>query len=222
MSELSRTETRELIECETVIQRGLATFIEVGSALLKIRDSRLYRASHGTFENYCQKRWQMSKPYATRMIQAAGVIENLVPIGTIPDSESVARPLAPLPPDQQRDAWKKATEEYGQPTAAQVKATVDEMFPRHEPLNGQGKLFDGEPPVAKEKTPDEQTSGLLAWLRKQTEDWLLSWVSFDRMGGVDKLTRNMTQDQIQSWIESLERFVERSQDYIALLQEKLR
>lgn len=34
---------------EEVIDRGLATFIEVGQALLAIRDRRLYRMAYATF-----------------------------------------------------------------------------------------------------------------------------------------------------------------------------
>lgn len=41
---------RSLEENEAIIERGLATFVEVGTALAEIRDNRLYRESHGTFE----------------------------------------------------------------------------------------------------------------------------------------------------------------------------
>ena len=47
---LSKSENTALAECEAVIERGLATFVEVGRALLHIRDERLYRAAHRTFE----------------------------------------------------------------------------------------------------------------------------------------------------------------------------
>ena len=46
-----------LAECEAVIERGQQTFIEVGQALMEIRDSRLYRETHATFEAYCNERW---------------------------------------------------------------------------------------------------------------------------------------------------------------------
>jgi hypothetical protein len=41
--ELQPDEARTLAECEGVIGRGLETFLEVGNALFKIRDGRLYR-----------------------------------------------------------------------------------------------------------------------------------------------------------------------------------
>jgi hypothetical protein len=49
---------KALAQCEGVIERGMKSFIEVGTALLKIRDERLYRENYGTFEEYCRKRWK--------------------------------------------------------------------------------------------------------------------------------------------------------------------
>lgn len=71
-------------------------FYEVGSSLLEIRASRLYRKSHKTFEDYCQGRWDMGRNYANRIIASAKVISNLVPMGTIPESERQIRPLSEL------------------------------------------------------------------------------------------------------------------------------
>ena len=50
-------EAEKLARHEQVIERGLATFVEVGEALSEIRDARLYRESHTTFEAYCRERW---------------------------------------------------------------------------------------------------------------------------------------------------------------------
>ena len=46
-----------LAELETVIESGIRTFVDVGRALLEIRDSRLYRESYPTFDEYCRERW---------------------------------------------------------------------------------------------------------------------------------------------------------------------
>lgn len=88
--------TARLGELEGVIERGLATFVEVGQALLEIRDSRLYRETHRTFEAYCRERWAMSKSHANRQIDAAVVARLLTPTGVIPANEAQARELAPL------------------------------------------------------------------------------------------------------------------------------
>ena len=90
---LDATERTDLANCEEVIDKGLRTFVEVGTALLTIRDRRLYRAQHGTFEDYCQGRWGMSRPRAYQMIDAATVVGNLSTIvDKFPTTESQARP----------------------------------------------------------------------------------------------------------------------------------
>lgn len=109
MSDLA---VRTLSDCEAVIERGLGTFVEVGQALLDIRDSRLYGESHGTFEDYCRERWGMSRRHANRTIEAADVAGVLGPIGPTPPTEAVARELAPLrsEPTRMAEAWAEATE----------------------------------------------------------------------------------------------------------------
>lgn len=57
---LTHDEQCELKQCEETIERGLHTFHEVGAALLVVRDKRLYRKSHRTFEEYCRERWGMA------------------------------------------------------------------------------------------------------------------------------------------------------------------
>lgn len=111
MEQLALWEQDKLTQCETVIENGLRTFVDVGTALLEIRDEKLYRKDHDTFEDYCRGRWNMSRIHAHRMIEAAGVTNNLLPIGNIlPANESQARPLTQLEPDQQREAWQKVIE----------------------------------------------------------------------------------------------------------------
>lgn len=72
---------KELSKLETVIQNGLATFIEVGLALRDIRDSGLYKEKFPTFEKYVAGRWGFDKSYAYRLIDAAEVKEDLSPMG---------------------------------------------------------------------------------------------------------------------------------------------
>jgi len=104
-------EQQELAHCEAVIERGLETFFEVGQAMAIIRDRKLYRADFKTFEEYCRDRWGMRRQVANRFIAASETVANLEPIGSIPASESQARPLTSLEPDQQRQAWSKVVQE---------------------------------------------------------------------------------------------------------------
>lgn len=123
-------ESVRLIDLERKIENGLQTFVEVGEALMEIRDSRLYRVEHSTFEDYCREKWKFTKTQANRLIGAADVAKNLAPIGVIPASESQARPLTKLPAEQQPAAWEKAVEKAGgeQPTAKQVEEAVVEVL----------------------------------------------------------------------------------------------
>ena len=131
---MSQEELTELAMAESTIARGMKTFIEVGNALVKIRDQRLYRERHGTFEDYCQERWGMSRSHANRLIGASEVVEDLAPMGAkseLPQSERQARELKKAPPEQRAKVWKEAQERSGstQPTAKQVKQAVAEVLP---------------------------------------------------------------------------------------------
>jgi hypothetical protein len=95
--ELSAPERQRLAELEAVVERGLDTFAEVGRALLEIRDERLYRETHGTFEAYLRQRWGMSRRRGYQLIDAARVSTVVDTAGLpAPPSERVARELAPV------------------------------------------------------------------------------------------------------------------------------
>lgn len=122
------TPTTALAECEAIIERGLATFIEVGRALLTIRDDRLYRATHSSFEDYCRERWGFSRVHAHRQIEAAKLAA-LLPTGNAPTSERAARELAPLLRDAGEEAvvevWRQLRSEHGpKVTAEKVRGAV--------------------------------------------------------------------------------------------------
>lgn len=128
MTDSALASTR-LDELESVIERGLGTFVEVGTALREIRDERLYRLRDGytTFEAYCQERWGFNDRRASQMIAAAEVSTIVGTSGSpttwaIP-SEAVARELAPLKddPSKLREAWQKIHEEHaGEKITAKV------------------------------------------------------------------------------------------------------
>jgi len=130
MEQLALWEMDKLERCETIIENGLRTFVDVGTALLEIRDERLYRKDYGTFEDYCRERWNMERANAYRLIESSKVILNLSPTGDIlPANERQARPLAQLEPDQQREAWQRVIERASDEkiTAAHVQSVVDEI-----------------------------------------------------------------------------------------------
>ncbi|RZB36327.1 MAG: hypothetical protein SRB2_02152 [Desulfobacteraceae bacterium Eth-SRB2] len=82
----------------------------MGHALMEIRDSRLYKNTHDTFEGYCRDRSDMAHQHADRLIGSSRVVDNLTPMGVKIQNESQARPLTRLPEPLQQEAWKKAVE----------------------------------------------------------------------------------------------------------------
>jgi hypothetical protein len=119
-----------LAENEAIIERGLTSFVEVGLALMRIRDAEQYKVTHGTFETYLQERWQMKRQRAYQFIEAAGTTEALSKtFDTVPASDSVARELKGTP-EQKAEAWREAVERYGpNPTAAQTREVTQEKLP---------------------------------------------------------------------------------------------
>lgn len=148
-------EHNRLVKLEQTIETGLKTFVDVGNALLEIREDRLYRTTHSRFEDYCKARWDFSYTYAYRLIEAAEAVGNIktLPIGKVlPATESQARPLTSLTPDEQREAWQKAvdTAPNGKVTAEHVQNVAKEYRPKQEnkkPDKPQGQLA----PVEKRK-----------------------------------------------------------------------
>lgn len=130
MNELTTTEQASLERYEKVIEKGLASFYEVGSALLTIRDSKLYRGTHGTFEAYCLDKWGMSRIHAYRLIDSCKVVDNVTDrLQNSPANIEQTRPLARLEPQQQKEAWQQAvaTAPDGKVTAAHVYKIVKGM-----------------------------------------------------------------------------------------------
>lgn len=77
MNELSKSELSELTSCELTIETTQGAFVACGMALDKIREDRLYRMTHDTFEDYCQKRWGWSRQRGYQLIEAAKIVNNL-------------------------------------------------------------------------------------------------------------------------------------------------
>jgi len=127
--ELTTIEQSELESLETIINKNVGAFYKVGCALAKIRDSRLYRETYSTFEDYCKDRWDMSHQHADRLIGSSNVIENVTPVGVKPANERQTRPLTKLKPEQQQEAWEKVvkTAPEGKITARYVSKVVSEI-----------------------------------------------------------------------------------------------
>ena len=74
---LTIREQRALQRAEVTIARGLKSFLAVGMALKEIRDKRLYRQRFDTFEEYCFRRWEISRPRAYQLCAGSEVVADL-------------------------------------------------------------------------------------------------------------------------------------------------
>lgn len=130
---LSSADRERLAELETIVDEGLATFIRVGSALREIQERRLYRETHSSFDEYCRDRWGLDRHYAYRQIRAANVVQVLSDVASwqhqdrLPRNEAQARPLAPLVPEKQVEAWELALQMAGDdhPTSSVVAEAAE-------------------------------------------------------------------------------------------------
>jgi hypothetical protein len=148
-NELAIAERERLVELEEVVERGLQTFVEVGSALREIRDARLYRETHETFAAYLDERWGISRSRGYRLIDGARVAELVSPMGDTPN-ERQARELVPLLDDEAAlaETWRELRAEHGDGlTAAKVREAV----------NGSGKH---EPPPKPQRSIEERLASV--------------------------------------------------------------
>jgi len=122
-----------LSELEAVIERGLETFVEVGLALLAIRDGEKYHETYATFEDYCRQRWGWSRDYGYKLIRSAEVV-NVLGVDNCLQTESQARELVPLlRKDEQAvvEVWRELKEEYGDDiTAERIRRLVSKRMER--------------------------------------------------------------------------------------------
>jgi hypothetical protein len=93
-------------------------FYEAGMALMELRDRRLYRSTHATFEEYCQDRFDYTRRRPYQLIEAAQIYDNLSEkwvkfLHILPTKEGQVQPLSQLARESQPLAWETAVEEAG-------------------------------------------------------------------------------------------------------------
>jgi hypothetical protein len=146
---LSEAEKAERDDLERTVQQA---FFVAGKALKLLRDKRLYRETHTTFESYVRDRFDFTRRAADYLISAAEIVENLKAVNSLssldnskslpkreqivlrtnvlPTKESQCRSLAKLSPEEQHHAWYKAVELAGNkvPSSKLVKEAVREII----------------------------------------------------------------------------------------------
>ncbi|MEH2076505.1 MAG: hypothetical protein V7K57_19260 [Nostoc sp.] len=144
--ELTEQEISDRLHLERKVERA---FFEAGKALTELRDRRLYRSTHKTFEEYCRGRFSYTYRHVNYLIAGSKIVDN-IKMGTnssqnesqdemgtnssqiLPTSEVQVRPLAKLEPQQQPEAWQQAVEqaEGKVPSGRIVKDVVQQIMER--------------------------------------------------------------------------------------------
>nr|WP_317616608.1 hypothetical protein [Nostoc sp. 'Peltigera membranacea cyanobiont' 232] len=134
VEELTDEEQSDRLLLERKVERA---FFEAGKALAELRDRRLYRSSHRTFEDYCRDRFGHSRRQSYLLMDAATVFDNLVEIcdqfdHKLPTAEGQVRPITKLEPQEQQEVWLRAVELAGGkvPTGRIVKDVVQRIMER--------------------------------------------------------------------------------------------
>ncbi|BAY72894.1 hypothetical protein DSM107007_57690 [Nostoc sp. PCC 7120 = FACHB-418] len=131
--ELTEQEQSDRLFLKRKVERA---FFEAGKALMELRDRRLYRSTHATFEEYCKDRFGYNRSRSYQLIDAAIVVDNLQKcpqfVDILPTAEGQVRPLTKLEPQEQQEAWPTAVEETGGkvPTGRIVKDVVQRIMER--------------------------------------------------------------------------------------------
>ncbi len=118
--ELTEQEIRDRLHLERQVEKA---FYLAGKALTELRDRKLYRSTHKTFEEYCRERFGFERRYPYRLIESTVVVDNLIKMcpnrthfqndldtsapdssegQVLPINEYQLRPLIPLKPEVQR------------------------------------------------------------------------------------------------------------------------
>ncbi|WP_341530146.1 hypothetical protein WKK05_13125 [Nostoc sp. UHCC 0302] len=110
--ELTEQEQSDRLHLERKVERAV---FEAGKALMELRDRRLYRSTHKTFEDYCRERFGYTRRQPYLLMEAAVVFDNLIEKcdrndHILPTNEWQVRPLTKLDPDIQPEAWQQAVE----------------------------------------------------------------------------------------------------------------
>lgn len=127
---LTYDEQRDRLHLERLVEHS---FYEAGKALRDLRDRKLFRSTHSSWESYCQERFGFSHQNGNKKVAAANVVDVLVVNGCdiLPSSVEQAYPLSRLKDERQIvDAWTSLTQEGKRPSGPVVRNVVAEICDR--------------------------------------------------------------------------------------------
>ena len=112
---MTKKDLTRLADLEDIIKRHLVGFTVVGKALFTVKHEALYREGYATFEEWCQKRFNIGRRRAYELLAATDTIDVLVRHGAcnLPANERQVRPLTSLPEDDKTKVWLEAVADAG-------------------------------------------------------------------------------------------------------------
>lgn len=148
-TELSKEQLAEFGRLEKTIEKGLDTYVDVGRALIKIRDEGYYKNEFKSFDDYCLSRWGFGRRRANQIIQSSDLGKDRL-------NERQARALIEVPLDQRAEVLEKATDSSdGKLSAKAIKdaaekvraeaASASKENDEYEPIKEEAKEEDPEP-----------------------------------------------------------------------------
>lgn len=198
MSALTVNEWARLEACEKSIEQGIAVFVEVGRALTEIRDSKLYRAGHKTFEAYCKDRWEIGRSRAYELIDQAKVTETLsaagIDLSGVPDISG--RDARALKDDPSAAIAVKSRVEAGEKPAEAIKAVATEKKAAKQEL--QAEVDRGREETASQFAPEVQEH------RARTDEF--------------RAQAKAAKSKTSGDVDALRAEIEEKEDYIASLE----
>lgn len=152
----------KLYACEERIEKHLATAkkadkanLYIGQDLAIIRERKLFRATHKTFEDYCTKKWGISKSYAYRLMAWAKKYEENGASGT-------------KPPESEYEARKRRR--------------TEELMDKANPTEGEGAadpataLADATPEEQLDQINQAEEEAVAEAAARDTEDGTKAWL----------------------------------------------
>lgn len=133
--ELTDVERTEFQKHEATIENCISKPFEMGRALKSIKESDLFRETHGTFHDYVESRWKLTKSGAYAKIKAAEVAE-IVDVHNEAQATELARLTVivdhkkkVLDDKKIKAVWKKVlAKKKRQPTQALIREVISEMY----------------------------------------------------------------------------------------------
>lgn len=195
VEELSESEQREPLSQEELrLRRHLERRVERAQfegaeALKELRDRRLFRSTHPTFELYCQARFGFTRRRINYLIAGSQVYDNLK-MGTngsqnsqgddeeieliqiLPTNERQVRPLTKLEdPDQQREAWQLSVDEAdGKLPSRRIVKNIVQRIRKRTPVPNPYKVGEVCQIIARDN-PDLRGKGGCWCLVSEIHEW---------------------------------------------------